>query len=142
MRTALLRSGQPRVHDVKRKLIEDIRCFFESTFPVSEFDAWWARYADAVRVELGRYAYLAITKRGFSALRQVLEAEGMPFASSEEHCPTCGEKLFVVMPGKTTREEITAFARDAAWKDAVESDWLHAGRYCKNGCVVTLWNIR
>ena len=66
----------------------------------------------------------------------------MPFAPSEEHCPTCGEKLFVVMPGMTTRDEIIASTRDAAWKGAVESDWLHAGRYCKNGCVVTLWNIR
>ena len=94
---------------------------------------------------MGKRAHLAIAKRGFAALRHVLEAEETLYSSSEDHCPTCGEKFFVVMPNKTTRDEIIAFARGSALKDSdvvVESGWLHPGRYCKNGCVVTLWNIR
>lgn len=145
MKIALLRSGLPQVHEVKKELLEDIKCFAESTFPVSELDVWWDRHADAVRVELGARAHLAIAKRGFAALRQVLETEGTPCEPSKDHCPACGEKLFVVMPGKTTRDEVIAFARGSASKysgEAVESGWLHPGRYCRNGCAVTLWNIR
>ncbi len=53
-------------------------------------------------------------------------------------CRACGERAFRCVPGRTTAEEIRAFARGAVgWKDNPEAleGWMPAGLYCPCGHV-------
>jgi hypothetical protein len=58
-------------------------------------------------------------------------------------CPECGTAIFSVTPGKTSVEEIRAFARRMQWPEALRSEiersgWLHPGYFCEKGCTQAL----
>lgn len=53
--------------------------------------------------------------------------------------------MFCAIPGKTTVEEIIAFAKSApAFQNSsvVKERWIHPGRYCPNGCYGELWEFQ
>jgi hypothetical protein len=59
-------------------------------------------------------------------------------------CRNCGATLFYVVPGKTSEEEIVAFAKTAKLPNAsqIEADkWIHPGVYCPNGCGAVIVEI-
>lgn len=58
-------------------------------------------------------------------------------------CPTCGEPLFRVLPGRTSAEDIRAFARSRAWSGNPEAraGWMPPGIFCPNGCVAVVATI-
>lgn len=64
-----------------------------------------------------------------------------PEDAEGDTCPACGEPLFAIVPGKTNRGQIQAFARKSfAWRnnpDAVAGE-MHPGLYCRNGCTAIL----
>lgn len=130
---------------MRTALLQEIQRFAESKRPVCELESWWEKYAREVEAELGRRAYLAVSKRHFAGLKDVLEKEGLSYVASREHCQACGEQFFVVTPGTTTKEQIISFAKLCNLKEAtqiIESGWMHPGQYCKSGCTLRLWNIR
>jgi hypothetical protein len=52
-------------------------------------------------------------------------------------CATCGAFLFYVVPGRTSGEEIVAFASKTKSPSAstlASERWMHPGVYCPNGC--------
>ena len=58
-------------------------------------------------------------------------------------CPQCETAIFDFVPGKTSVEEIRAFARRAEWPELLRSEiersgWLHPGWYCEKGCTQAL----
>jgi hypothetical protein len=53
-------------------------------------------------------------------------------------CPRCGSPVFHAVPGRTTPEEIRAFARLAGWKEVERDGWVHPGCYCLRGCFAVL----
>ncbi len=130
---------------MRSEILEVIKAFAESRLPQSDFDAWWLHHADEVATEIGRFAFLAIHKKGFVGLHEVLERERIIHTSSANHCQACGEKLFVFEPGKTTADQVIAFAlirRREGSKLENKTSWLHPGKYCLNGCTSQLWNLR
>jgi len=81
-----------------------------------------------------------------AATKEVREKGGAPrpLPMDATHCPRCREKLFVVRPGQTTREEIVEFASHASMCEGTsisEDGWIHPGRYCPNGCITELWEF-
>jgi hypothetical protein len=56
----------------------------------------------------------------------------------DTHCRFCGAELFWAIPGKTTREEIVAYAQRVGRDDIRRDTWIHPGVYCLNGCVFAL----
>lgn len=130
---------------MRSELLREIAAFAESRRAVAELEVWWLEHAHEVETNLGRFAYLLISKRRFAGLRAILEKEGLTCSPSCDHCQGCGEPFFVVMPDVTTRAQIVAFAQSSKLKIAqgiVADGWLHPGQYCKNGCTFRLWNLR
>jgi hypothetical protein len=130
---------------MRTALLQEIQRFAESKRPAWELESWCEKHAREVESELGRSAYLAVSKRKFVGLKHVLEEEGLAYVASREHCQSCGEPFFVVAPGTTTKEQIISFAKQCSLKEAaqiIESGWMHPGQYCKSGCTFRLWNIR
>lgn len=130
---------------MRMALLQEIQNFAESKRPAEELDSWWKKYAREIEAEFGRHAYLEISKRKLIGLKHVLEKEGVTYVASREHCQSCGQPLFLVVPGKTTKEQIISFAKQCNFKEAaqiIEGGWMHPGQYCKFGCTYTLWNIR
>lgn len=85
-------------------------------------------------------------KRALEATRPVRDTEGRPnnLAIDATRCPTCGGKIFVALPGRTTKAQIIAFASHAKicqGSSIAEDGWIHPGRYCPNGCIQELWEI-
>jgi hypothetical protein len=129
---------------MRERLLEEMRGFADSTRPVSEMDDWWKARAAAVENVLGRFAFLSITKRKFFGLKQVLSREGVLFSEAPGYCKECGEKMFVSDPRSTTPEQIVSFAetyQSASASQIARTGWIHPGMYCKNGCMIVLWNF-
>ena len=60
------------------------------------------------------------------------------------HCVKCGSVLFRAIPGKTSAEEITAFAKRSTIDPTGEiarTGWIHPGIYCPQGCGFVLLNL-
>lgn len=60
-----------------------------------------------------------------------------------QRCDKCDSALFTVVPFKTTQREIVEFASKSSLPTSVKDTiikerWLHAGRYCPNGCTTIL----
>lgn len=53
-------------------------------------------------------------------------------------CPRCGSQVFHAVPGRTTPEDIRAFARLAGWTEVERDGWVHPGCYCLRGCFTVL----
>lgn len=49
-------------------------------------------------------------------------------------CPRCGSPVLHAIPGRTTVEEIRAFARLAGWEEVARDGWVHPGCYCPRNC--------
>ena len=122
-----------------------MQAFAEGGIFQSEWCIWFEQHAVEIEAQFGRYAFLSMKLRGRRGVYDCLDRIGVAFQMPEHICHRCGEVLFEVMPGETSAEEIIDFARrshlDFA-KDIEQNAWLHPGRYCPNGCTVTLWNIR
>jgi hypothetical protein len=56
------------------------------------------------------------------------------FRSGMTVCPRCGSPVLHAIPGRTTVEEIRAFARQAGWAEVERDGWGHPGCYCLHGC--------
>ena len=56
------------------------------------------------------------------------------FRSGATECPRCGSPVLHAVPGRTTVEEIRAFARLAGWEEVERDGWVHPGSYCPRGC--------
>src|SRR5688500_5580482 len=54
--------------------------------------------------------------------------------SGATNCPRCGGPVLHAVPGRTTTEEIRAFARLAGWLEIERDGWIHPGCYCSGGC--------
>ena len=85
-------------------------------------------------------------KRALEATRLQRDLEGRPnnLAMDAAHCPTCGEKIFIALPGRTTKAELIEFASHAKicqGSPIAEEAWIHPGRYCPNGCIEELWEL-
>lgn len=60
------------------------------------------------------------------------------------HCATCGSRLFRVIPGETTSEEIREFALQSQidpTHEVANSGWIHPGIYCPMGCAFVMANL-
>jgi hypothetical protein len=56
------------------------------------------------------------------------------FRTGATVCPRCGSPVLNAVPGRTTAEEIRAFARLAGWAEVERDGWVHPGCYCPRGC--------
>jgi Ribosomal protein L7/L12 C-terminal domain len=56
------------------------------------------------------------------------------FRSGATECPRCGSPVLHAVPGRTTVEEVRAFARQAGWTEIESDGWIHPGCYCLGGC--------
>ena len=75
----------------------------------------------------------------------VLSERGILFQPAEGFCHQCGAPLFTAMPGKTTVEDIRAFAESSRVRgreNILRDGWIHPGQYCPNGCTTVLWNVK
>ena len=110
---------------------------------------WWRRNADDVRSAFPREAYLRLKFRKLDAARRILVDRGL-LAEDEldyhspnfgdNNCHFCGHELFWAIPGKTTPEEIVAYARLIGAEQIERDRWIHPGVYCPKGCVFVMHN--
>jgi hypothetical protein len=56
------------------------------------------------------------------------------FRTGATVCPRCGSPVLHAVPGRTTVEEVRAFARLAGWAKVERDGWVHPGCYCPRGC--------
>lgn len=60
------------------------------------------------------------------------------------HCAKCGATLFRALPGVTTPDDVTRFARESdidPGGEIARSGWIHPGVYCPRGCGYVTANL-
>ena len=122
-----------------------LRDYVEGRMSHPDWLDWWASHSRDVEVQLGRFAFLQIKKRGFSGALSILEEAEVELVPAKGFCHSCGEPMFKAVPGVTTAEEIRAFARSSKVGGAdeiVDSGWIHPGEYCPKGCTTVLHSYR
>ena len=110
---------------------------------------WWQRNSELVRSVFSREDYLKLKFRKLNAARRILVDRGL-LAETEldyrspnfgdTHCHFCGHELFWAIPGKTTPDEIVAFAKLTGATEIERDRWIHPGVYCPKGCVFVMHN--
>jgi hypothetical protein len=124
---------------MRSDLLKTLKAFVEYGIATGEWDTWWTLNASAVEEQLGRFAYLSLSKGGFRSVQDILNREGVLSVPSREHCQGCGTQFFRVIPDRTTEEEVLEFMASLKIHN---KGWLHPGEYCPNGCTWRLWNLR
>lgn len=105
---------------------------------------WFEGHSADLAAQCSHFDLLRLRHRGFGGIVSVLEERGIPFQASSDFCHTCGEALFTAMPGKTTVQEIRAFAESSRLKGRehiLRDGWIHPGQHCPNGCSTRLWHL-
>jgi hypothetical protein len=105
------------------------------------FFGWWV-LAGFVGLWAAAWLFAWYSDRRHAQTRQPeLPVSGQPgdgYADAQGSCLKCGGTLFRVEPGKTSMQEIIAFAGTAeGWRENPEAlaGWMPPGIYCQQGCV-------
>ena len=126
-------------------LLQVLKEFVEARRPHTGWNAWWCLHASEVEAVSDYFTYLMLKRRGIGGAIEVLKKEGLEFKNLAEVCRKCGEALFIAMPGRTTPEEIRAFAKSSKFsgrEEIARDGWIHPGKYCSSGCTEVLWHIK
>lgn len=63
--------------------------------------------------------------------------ENSPMPFNGDKCVSCESTIFMIVPGKTSKQEISQFAKASqAWKENPDAlaGYMHPGIYCPKGC--------
>ena len=130
---------------MQSELFGVLKDYVEGRLSHADWREWWAARAGEIESQCDRFTFLRLKHRGFGGAVAILTEQGVAFEAVTNFCRRCGEPLFTALPGKTSVEEIRAFAeasRLGGWESIVRDGWIHPGQYCPNGCTVRMWNIR
>jgi hypothetical protein len=130
------------VHDEVLRVLKDC---VEGRMSHSDWRDWWSSHAAEVEAQCDRFTFLRLKCRGLGEAESILEAHDVSAQPRASYCRRCGEPLFTALPGKTTVEEIRAFAESSKFQGRehiLRDGWIHPGQYCPNGCTQILWNIK
>ena len=117
---------------------------------VQTWQEWWSENCDLVKSLFPRDQYLKLKFRRIVAVRQILIERGLLEDDGSDalypqmgdtHCNVCGTELFWALPGKTTPDEISAYAELIGNEQLKTDRWIHPGVYCPNNCTCVLFNI-
>jgi hypothetical protein len=135
------------MHHIESLKVEDylhiLKAFVEGDMDLADWRDWWNKNASAIEPRVSRIGFLRLKHQPFRQAQNLLEEFGVGYQADKSKCQTCGETLFVAVPGETTKEDIIKFARRATLPGAEQIEqegWIHAGEYCPNGCTFTLTN--
>lgn len=129
---------------MSEQLLAVLKDFVEGRVSLADWQAWWREHSSEVEAECDRFTFLSLKHRGFVGAMSVLGRSGISFRAVTGFCRHCGSPLFTAMPGKTSKQEIRAFAESSrlpGWESIVRDEWIHPGQYCPSGCTTILWNL-
>jgi len=134
----------------KIELLDSLQYIVENPTPERPLRDWVGENLTNIEAFLDRRDYLKLKRRGLIGALSVLERHGKieptefestPIDYSEKHCRYCGNDLFWVLPGKTSRDDIIEYAQRIGDEQIAADAWIHPGVYCPNGCTFVLFNI-
>lgn len=128
-----------------KELLNKLKDYVEGHLSQANWQEWWTAHAVEIEAICDRHTFLRLKHQAFKGAAAVLKQNGITFQLAADHCQHCGQPLFTAMPGKTTFEEVQAFAESSkisGWEEIIRDRWIHPGQYCQNGCTTILWELK